>query len=258
MKILINGGTHGTEKVGVNVINYFRPLLSSNENVFYNIANPEALSKNVRFIENDLNRVFPGNEIGTFEERLAHTLHPLVTSHDLVIDIHSTESGLKSAIILTKVTDETISLVKQTNAKYVLLMDITRGNALISDARIGIGFEYGPDASRKALRDTIGGISLILKSIGCPIDTTSVSTKEKTVFRISEALPKPEGFVALPSIKNYKLVRKGQTYARNPQTGELLTARESFYPIIFNEPRYEDIFGFIGQREHVLEEKLRF
>ncbi len=257
MKILINGGTHGTEQIGANVINHFRKLIGDNDNLHYTIANPEALSRGVRFIESDLNRVFPGKPDGSFEERIAYNLHPVIKSYDVVIDIHSTESGLRSAIIITKVTEETIALIRETNAKYVLLMDITKGNSLISDARIGIGFEYGPDTSHKALSGTIGGISLMLKSLGFPVETTSKPTKSKVVFRIGESLPKRDGFTALNTITNYTMVQKGQPYAHNAQTGGQLTARNDFYPILFNEPRHTDIFGFVGQREHALEEKLR-
>jgi len=254
--LLINGGTHGTEKIGLYVIESLKSLIGNNKNISYNIAHPEALAKNVRFLETDLNRSFPGRSDGSLEERIAFMLQPVIKSYDVVVDIHSTESGLKSAIILTKVDDMAINLVRSTNAKYVLIMDITKDNAFVSSANIGIGFEYGADDDPKTLKDTVNGIALIMRCMGFNVKTKARATKQKKCFRITESIPKPEGFVAMKNIKNYKLVLAGQVYAYNPITQCVLKAEKDFYPIIFNEPRYTDIFGFMGQRDLEIEKNM--
>jgi len=254
--LLINGGTHGTEKIGSYVIESLKSLIGNNKNISYNIAHPEALAKNVRFLETDLNRSFPGRPDGSLEEQIAFMLQSVIKSYDVVVDIHSTESGLKSAIILTKVDDKTIDLVRSTNAKYVLIMDITKGNSLVSAANIGIGFEYGADGDPKTLKDTVNGIALILRYMGFNLKTKARATKQKKCFRITESIPKLEGFIALKNIKNYKLVLAGQPYVHNPITQCVLKAEKDFYPIIFNEQRYTDIFGFMGQRDLEIEKSL--
>ena len=252
-RVLIVGATHGNERVGVRVINALRPLVEGNNDVDFLVANPRALEANRRFLETDLNRSFPGNPQGAFEERLAYDLQPLIASYNVVVDIHSTSSGLKSAVIVKKVSDETISLVQCTNAKYVLHMDTNQGKALISGAKVGIAFEYGADNEPETEAETFNGICLILQHLGHLRKTNAKSTKRKVFFHVSSVILKPEGFLPLRTVKNYKVVVRGQPYAMHTVTGEVLVADENFYPILFGENSYKDIFGFRGYRVSKLE-----
>ncbi len=255
-KVLIVGCTHGNESIGFKVINSLQALLGRNKNVHFLIANPYAFSRNVRFLETDLNRSFPGKIDGSFEERLAHQIRPMIMSYDIVVDVHSTSSGLRYAVVIKKVNDETIALAKCTNAKYVLHMDATQGNALISDAKVGIAFEYGSDKDPRTYRDTLNGVCLILQSLGYVVKTNAKPPARKIFFRISEVIPKPKGFIAIKGVKNYKRLMRGQVYAHNPMSKKVLRAGESFCPILFGENSYKDIFGFKGDRVFEMEEKL--
>ena len=73
-KILIVAATHGHEKIGLRVFAELEKLSLNSQNVELLIGNPVAEEKNVPFIESDLNRIFPGNEQGTLEEKRAFEL----------------------------------------------------------------------------------------------------------------------------------------------------------------------------------------
>lgn len=47
-------------------------------------------------------------------------------------------------------------------------------------------------------------------------------------------------------IKNYKLVKKGTVVATIGK--EKMIAQQNFYPILFGQSNYEDIFGFLGKK----------
>jgi len=58
---------------------------------FVPVCNPEATAKNVRYVEENLNRIFkPTKHPRSYEARLANTLTALVNTHDVLLDIHST------------------------------------------------------------------------------------------------------------------------------------------------------------------------
>ncbi len=86
MKILIIGGMHGNEPLGIEVVNILQ-----NSNVDTLLANRRALAQNARFVKTDLNRSFPGRSGSADYEtnRAAHILRRC-RNYDLVIDFHNT------------------------------------------------------------------------------------------------------------------------------------------------------------------------
>lgn len=89
MNILVIGGLHGNEKLGLELANLLkrRPI----ENVSSVLANKEAIAKNCRFIKQDLNRSFPGDIKNIdYEQRRAAQLLKLASKYDIVLDFHST------------------------------------------------------------------------------------------------------------------------------------------------------------------------
>lgn len=90
MKILVIGGLHGNEPLGIKVVRALErdPI----PNVDVTFGNPAAVTKGVRFIEADLNRVFPGKTNGVTEEQRAAALMKLCEGYDVVLDFHNTHA----------------------------------------------------------------------------------------------------------------------------------------------------------------------
>ena len=117
MKVVLNILTHGHETVGIAVAKEIQKLELKKGELVVHIANELAYAKKRRFIDQDLNRSFPGKKDGNHEEKLAAKILPLVRSADLVIDIHSTRSDLKDALIVTKLNKKTRGYVEVINPK---------------------------------------------------------------------------------------------------------------------------------------------
>lgn len=98
--ILIIVGTHGDELIGSEIIKLLQKSGDSH-NFDVLVANQAALDKKVRFLEVDLNRVYPGKEDGQLEERLAFMNLDVARQYKFVIDIHETKSP-KNFIIIPK------------------------------------------------------------------------------------------------------------------------------------------------------------
>lgn len=89
MKILVIGGMHGNETLGLEVVQLFRnnPAI----NVDTELANPLAIEQNSRFAGKDLNRSFPGNSgDASYEDNRARQLLRAAQKYDLVLDFHNT------------------------------------------------------------------------------------------------------------------------------------------------------------------------
>ncbi len=89
MKILVIGGMHGNETLGIELV---RSLLKNPiEGIEATIANQPAIDMNTRFTTQDLNRSFPGKlDSNQFEDRRAAELVELSKSFDIVLDFHNT------------------------------------------------------------------------------------------------------------------------------------------------------------------------
>lgn len=89
MKILVIGGMHGNEILGLEVVKLFQDSPMSRVDTL--LANERAIEANCRFVGQDLNRSFPGDRKGTeYESRRAAEMLKLTTQYDLVLDFHNT------------------------------------------------------------------------------------------------------------------------------------------------------------------------
>lgn len=87
-KFLVIGGLHGNEPLGLEVCRRLEKLKLPYIDVLY--GNPTAIKKNIRFIDEDLNRVFPGNPKGSLEAKRASEIMKICRKYDFVIDFHNT------------------------------------------------------------------------------------------------------------------------------------------------------------------------
>ncbi len=89
MKILVVGGMHGNEPLGIKLVEQIqkRPI----KKVDVVMANELAIKRNCRFIKADLNRSFPGSSSSKeYEPKRAAQLLLQATNYDVVLDFHNT------------------------------------------------------------------------------------------------------------------------------------------------------------------------
>jgi predicted deacylase len=106
--LLVFGAVHGNEKCGTQAIEKIiagiksgKIVLQKGSVTFVPIANPAAYAKNVRYVEENLNRIFkPTKKPRSLEARLANELCLLINSCDVFLDIHSTTAQGKPFIYL--------------------------------------------------------------------------------------------------------------------------------------------------------------
>jgi hypothetical protein len=101
-KLLIICATHGNEKIGLEAM---AELRRKNLSDYFDciVANAEALKKNIRFVDCDLNRCYPGDKASTlYEKRRAAEILEIAKDYEYVIDMHEVSSGTEDFIIIAK------------------------------------------------------------------------------------------------------------------------------------------------------------
>lgn len=89
MNILVIGGMHGNEPLGPQIVKLFRANPAGGVDTA--LANEAAIKANQRYINNDLNRSFPGDRSSSdYEIARAAELLDLTKTYDLVLDFHNT------------------------------------------------------------------------------------------------------------------------------------------------------------------------
>lgn len=89
MKVLVIGGMHGNEPLGIKVAKLFQQNPVINVDVI--LANEPAIQQNCRFVTQDLNRSFPGDSKSkNYESTRANKILKLTKRYDIVLDFHNT------------------------------------------------------------------------------------------------------------------------------------------------------------------------
>ncbi len=177
---------HGNERYGLTIFEYISSHLSSFPGVKLILANEPAIEQNIRFIETDLNRSFPGSLGGTQEERLAHDLLREVAGIPYLLDIHTTTSDIRIIPILTALNDQTKHIVNLTSSREVVLIEPPlSGHSLIGNVPAGVSLEFGNPFSKTqtALQETLSTIRGILNS-------THTNPSPRELFRVDGNIPK--------------------------------------------------------------------
>jgi hypothetical protein len=204
-KILIIGGLHGDENLGIDIVNLLRnnPI----EGIDGIFGNPMATAVNSRYIDKDLNRVFPGDVNGCLEEIRAAQIMQIAKDYDYIIDIHNTTSP-----------DNDCSFVGGNYNTETLQLSLALGLTKVIDATYDCINKYLPNCLSteisfdSKLNDAQNWYDKILELANMELDSTDLKDLELFQFldRVSEKQSKEYGlklqnFVELKDREKIKL-----------------------------------------------------
>ena len=91
-EVVVIAGVHGDELSGIRAVRRLREAdLDLQRGVAFVLANPAAIEAGERYLDSDLNRVFPGDPDGDREERIAARLCEFVEGRTS-LSLHGTEA----------------------------------------------------------------------------------------------------------------------------------------------------------------------
>jgi predicted deacylase len=189
-RIAVVGCLHGNEVLGMDLYKEIQPRIAEFDNLIFIIANVEAYKLAKRFIDQDLNRCFPGDKKGNKEQQIAARIYELVKDADCLIDIHTTTSpGFKMAAITSSLTNAKMNIITLFGAKDVVVMSPELiSKSLIGNTKVGVSLEYG--LSLGSQESTVAGMATALMNLQKQTGNKLRQKFNANVYDLVGAIPK--------------------------------------------------------------------
>jgi succinylglutamate desuccinylase len=267
--VIVIGAEHGNEPAGVKAIERLRALVDSGDwrvdcTILGLIGNPRALGKDVRFIDENLNRAFGRSTSGTYEDarasEIAQWLRDMRSAFEkiYVLDLHSVSVGeTRIAIVMSAERAPLAQAVSPIPFKLIAPPDIIPGTLLgfaESLGMTGLVVECGNHSSPQGEIVAMEHIERLLQHIGAlSSKTTSFFGRvayegpERT-YELIEAIRPSEGFAWSRPISSELALRKGEEYAHDPH-GTRVAPYDCFVIMPSKVPEPSDYdAGFLARR----------
>jgi len=250
--VVVVGGIHGDEPSGVTAIHrVLADDLDLDRTVAFVEGNPTALSADRRYVDVDLNRVFPGDaDSDDHERRLAAELCSIVADRP-TLSLHSTHSQPEPMALVSREQPRaqeiaarlpTPSIVDETGAVDGAL------SACGPVVTVEAGCQHTAEATATAERFVRAFLRATDALPGEP------PAADPTFYTLKEPVEKPADApesVACSRLfdlraENFRRVERGEVWAE--ADGEELVAEDPFVPVLMSECGYQDIFGYKGQK----------
>ncbi len=251
------GGIHGDEPCGPTAIDRLRETDPEVERpVKLIVVNEEALAAGERYLDEDLNRAFPGDpDAGTHEGRLAHALLSELEGCT-TFSMHSTRSTAEPFALVSTVGEIARAIVPHLPVDVLVETEGFTEGRLIEhphtiEAECGLqGTEEAADNAYWLMRAFLAATG-VLTAPGAADRVDAGTRKRVTVFRLAQPLPKPPGSEYEVYVRNFERVAAGERYAA--ADGESFYAEAPFYPVLVSADGYADLFGYAGEKVGTLE-----
>jgi len=267
--VIFVGGMHGNEPAGIFAIRHVLDSLLNSRIVFkgkmYGIAgNLEALSKGVRYLDEDLNRLWAPN--GMLEKRpreseerteIIDLLEEILSGDDnqlTVFDLHTT-SSMSSPFIAIGDTIRNRRVASQFPVHIVLgLEEHMKGTLFSFLSRSGISsviFEAGQHDDPGSVRNHVSFIWRALAVAGCVEEKDLPKKIRKSTFSIRSNIFETiyrhdihEGshFVMRPGFKNFDEVQRNQVVAKMNDEDILCPARGKIFLPLYQHQGKDGFF----------------
>ncbi|MFC6954826.1 succinylglutamate desuccinylase/aspartoacylase domain-containing protein [Halorubellus litoreus] len=237
--IAVVAALHGDEPCGAYAI---ADLLATDpafqRRVKFVVANERAMEAGERYVDDDLNRAFPGDPHSrSHERRLAARLREELADAE-VITFHSTDAEPTPFALLQNPSETTDAVVRATGLEQIV--DISYVDGGLEDVVDGVAVECGPMRTRGAAESARGILERFLTARGAL--PGAVEPVDLDVYRVDGVVDR--GDLAFTG-RNFQRVHAGDAFAVDTtgDDGEI-TAPEPFTPVLMATDGYDDMLGF--------------
>lgn len=253
MNLLILGGVHGNETAGIKAgfrvveeIKQGKIKLQNGRLTIVPVCNPAAYQKDVRSIEENLNRVMKMHlNPQSYEQCLANEICPLIKANRMLLDLHSTHCQGDVPFAFCDYADEyNTPLINALDVDYVLegwpamyaaqgeITDFSTEGYAHFCGNTGTTLECGYHKEPEAENIAYNAIVSALKVYGM-IDGVVTVKPQKTHIQMHSYVIKKQAGKFCQNYKHLDMVRKGQAIAVY-DNGEILRAPFDGYILLPN------------------------
>jgi len=211
-------GVHGNEKCGIRAIEELLPTLTIDAGKSFIIyGNPEAISKNVRFVDVNLNRLFgyPENtfpeEFVGYEYMRVGFLRQYLNQADYMLDIHASLTPDSKPFLICEKRSYEIAKYLQVPLVVTGFGKFQRGTDYYMDSlgKVGICLECGYVSDKKSVVVAKDAIISFLKAVGHLNNDLEIIDQEP--LRLYDMYQtKTDNFKLTKKFFDFELIKKGQ------------------------------------------------
>ncbi len=256
-EVAVVGAIHGDEPCGARAIDRLvneDPAVERPIKLI--IANEEALAAGERYLEEDLNRAFPGDpDAETHEGRLAHRLRSELTGCT-TLAVHSTQSYAEPFAVVDSMDEVTRGVAPHLPVDVIIQTDAFTEGRLVEHPHT-LEVEAGLQGSEAAADNAYWLVRAFLAATGAlsapgADDVVDAGGRDDVeVFRLRDRIPKPPAEEYEVFARNFRRVEDGERFAA--ADGEALVAEEPFYPVLLSAYGYRDQFGYVAEKVGAIE-----
>lgn len=244
--VAVVAAIHGDEPCGVRAVERVLddpPVVEEAATLI--VANERALDRGVRYVDEDLNRAFPGDREGTTHEaRLAAELTEELQGCT-TLALHSTQSHPEPFAVVEERTELAERLCPRLPVDAIVETGSNVEGRLFASIPTTIEVECGRQGTDSAADNAERLIRAFLDATGVT-DERPAAERKLPVFRLRDRIPKPAASEYDVLAENFRRVEDGEPFAS--ADGEPLAAEEPFYPILLSANGYEELFGYTADR----------
>ncbi|WP_435358865.1 succinylglutamate desuccinylase [Haloarchaeobius sp. DFWS5] len=247
--VAVVAAVHGDEPCGVHAV---EQLLDQQPDVHRPVklvvANERALAQGVRYVDEDVNRAFPGDPEGeTHEARLAAELADELAGCR-TLALHSTQSHAEPFAVV----DGVDSLVESVCPRLPIGAIVETGEyvegRMFTAVEEVVEVECGLQGSETAAKNATRLVREFLTAEG--VLAGDAPARPVPAFRLTERVPKTVADEYEVFVPNFERVESGQPFAA--ADGDEQVADEAFYPVLMSPYGYEDVFGYSAEKVGVV------
>ena len=226
---IIIGALHGNERAGLEVVHaMYENRKHIDGTITAVLGNPKAYNSGVRYIDENLNRIFKDPIEGSSYEaqrarEIEHLFKTIATQSEkvAVIDIHTTSQGEDQVYMCNENDKETLQFIKNLNLfdNVVLIsknLSHSLGELSYRSGFAYIGAECGIHETDQAGDRAVAMTNEALIKLGMSKEERSTtSVNKKTIVRIEKMIPPTAGlrFTVKRKIQTITPVKKDEVYA---------------------------------------------
>jgi len=255
-EVAIVGGIHGDEPCGVRAI---ERLLADKPDVerpvALVVANEAALSAGKRYIDDDLNRSFPGDQdTHSHEQRLATRLGELLAGCETV-SLHSTQSYEDTFAIVNGMGSFERQVCPHLSVDAVVDAGVFDRGRLFASVDTLVELECGYQGSDTAAENAYRLAREFLGAVDALPGERRPARSDLSVYRLTRQVPKRQARTYEVYATNFEHVPAGEPFAAID--GQEIVAEEGFYPVLMSPYGYEDVFGYAAELLGTVESEQR-
>jgi predicted deacylase len=245
--IAVVGGIHGDEPCGPEAIERLLAMEPDVERpVALVIANERALAVEKRYVDEDLNRAFPGRkDATTHESRLAARLVKEI-GHCRTLSLHSTQSYEGIFGLVNDVSPYAREVCPRLSVDAVVDVGPYDEGRLFQSIPTTIEIECGYQGSQQAADNAFQVAREFLGATGVLPSERLAPQTDLELFRLRRPIEKADAKSYQVYASNFERVIEGEPFAAADETE--MVAEGPFYPVLLSPYGYEELFGYAAER----------